>query len=294
MNLSKEKITIGIVACTRDIEILDRLLKSIKTYTTVDQIREILVVWNDHENKQFKWLKKQNYGLPLVVKHNQEIDDYHKVGANIAYNWYSQQYFKLKLCEYSKTVWTLIHDCKDYYHKPTDFFADCITEDNRARMATNHFMNYPKVMQNFHGYIQAHYGNILSENRHFPFDLALMVSLDSWYYRMVPGEPARSLWTQTPFWFHTETVNEMNKILRRRFGGFFPWIFGMVTNDGTPIYTEFLLYNGYVMSKNQLDQLYADIPRNSGYLLNYHQSKSIIDSGQQGPVPNPPENPAGF
>lgn len=272
MKLSKKQITIGIVACSRDIKLLDRLLKSIRDFTTVEQIREIIIVWNDQKNSDFDWLKHQNYGVTLTVIHGSEI---HPLGPHPAYNWYSQQYYKLRLCEYSKTYWTLIHDCKDYYLQHTDFFADCITEDNRARMVTDHNKRLPETVERQHNYIRCNYGDIVNPNGNFAFDLALMICLDSWRYHPVPSEPFETLWSQTPFWFHTETVREMNTVLSQRFGGFFPWLFNMVANEGDPIFTEFLLYNGYVISKNRLEQLYQSIPYGSGYILNYRQSREL-------------------
>ena len=87
------KISLVIITYNRDFSILTRLLNSINTHCSIDQIHSIEIVLNDRD----KWFHQldlivNNFStLPITCHNANDIFN----GFN-AFNWNTQQYFKCK------------------------------------------------------------------------------------------------------------------------------------------------------------------------------------------------------
>lgn len=118
------KTTIVVVTYEQDLDLLNRLLKSIQQYWNPTDISEILVIFNSNSKNTAEISTiLSSHDKPITVKLLLLADIC--PGYVITDGYTSQQYLKLLAANFVKTEWYIIHDSKDYYVNPIsykDFF----------------------------------------------------------------------------------------------------------------------------------------------------------------------------
>jgi hypothetical protein len=253
--LEPKKLTIVIVAFHSDFVLLDRCLKSIARHCKLEQIESIKIILNDLPIylKPLHDIVSKVKKLPIEVVPSARLEPV----ITEYFNWNTQQLFKILSHELVTTEWYLIHDCKDYYTAPVDFFKDCFTEDGRAITKLDHtqYSDYNK-----------HGGGFL------PFNLAYEVACNVWKV----SRQDTAIWhlpTTTPFFVKTSMMKGMVTELRSMIRGFLPYLFNLAINEER-FATEFLMYSAYCFNKNKLSD-YADWSVNTVYYSKFKQSKDL-------------------
>jgi hypothetical protein len=249
------QITIVIVAYHGDFVLLDRCLKSIDKHCIIEQIASIKIILNDLPVylKPLKDIVRKLKRLPIEIIPSAQLEPV----ITEYFNWNTQQLFKILSCEVVETEWYLIHDCKDYYVAPVDFFKECFTADGRAITKLDHtqYSDYNK-----------HGGGFL------PFNLAYEVACNVWGV----SRQDTAVWhlpTTTPFFVKRQMMAEMLQDLRNMIRGFLPYLFNLAINEER-FATEFLMYSAYCFNRNKLKD-YADWSVDNTYYEKFKQSKNL-------------------
>jgi len=177
--------------------------------------------------------------------------------------WQGQQYLKLRLGDICQTEWLLVHDAKDFYKKKINY-KDLFTKDNKVKQ-TVHTFDTEKLNK-----------DILFARKpaNSPFDYAWAVTAVIWnYHTHTQSNLSQKLQndctidchktlTETPYWFHVPTLQEMNKECDEKLGGYYPLLFFcFIPDTPVPLFTEFFHYSNYVaQTKGGLDTLYEPCP----------------------------------
>lgn len=244
MTMSKpDKITIVIITFRNDFQLLVNLLQSIYKHWKSHQIDSIKIVLNDipkyktffqkliqdNTNKDFKI---NEYYLSDIIPEIEHFD------------WHSQQLAKCVISKEVTTEWYLIHDCKDTYIEQVSI-DDCFTPEGKCIMHIDH--------TRYNGYIDS--PNPTSHWGFGPFSLAYQSSCKIWNLDHREHKK-KHLPFLTPFFIKTKMMSDMVEELESMFKTLFPFMFSLHL-DGQLFVTEFLLYNAYCTSKNNL-QDYED------------------------------------
>lgn len=238
-----DKITIAIVTFNKDFHLLVKLINSIYRNWSRKQIDSIKIILNDpvifkgEFDKIVSSLRNNKFTIDVFYMYELEP-------RTPCFDWHSQQMAKCLISKYITTDWYLIHDCKDYYISPVSI-EDCFDEFGKAVMPINQARyNSAEVVP----YPGSHWG-------FGPFNTAYqnccgLYGLDHRDHKQ------KHLPTGTPFFVKTEHMSDMIDQIKDMFKDLFPFMFALHL-DGQVFVTEFLLYNAYCTSKNDLSD-YVD------------------------------------
>jgi hypothetical protein len=234
-----EKITIAIITFHRDFTLLSNLLQSIYRNWNPNEIDSIKVVLNDkpiYYDIFNNTIERNRHPLFKLDKffHYQLEPRLHTL------DWFSQQMFKCLISDHVDTDWFLINDCKDTYENKV-CIDDCFDEHGRAIMHIDH------TRKSIGGENTSHWG-------FGPFSHAYNNSCS--IFNVEPEDHKHiHLPYLTPFFVKTSMMKDMVAKLKSSTSGlggnFFPFLFSLHL-DGQLFVTEFLLYNAYCISQNNL------------------------------------------
>lgn len=238
-----DKITIVIVTFNKDFFLLVKLINSIYKNWSRKQLDSIKIILNDSIRYKDEFDKivssLRNNKFTIDVFYMYELE------PRITYfDWHSQQMAKCLISKYIKTDWYLIHDCKDYYISSVSI-EDCFDEFGKATMPIDQ-ARYNSVEAV--PYPTSHWG-------FGPFNLAYQHCCGLWGLDS-RDHKQKHLPFLTPFFVKTENMSDMIDQIKDMFKDLFPYIFSLYL-DGQVFVTEFLLYNAYCTSKNDLSD-YVD------------------------------------
>ncbi len=256
------KITIAVVTYHNDFLLLERFLQSVYKFWNPDQVNSICVVLNDRPVyiKEFDSLIEKNLDPRFKIN---KIQPYQLEPRSEFFDWHSQQLFKCLVANVIDTEWYIIHDCKDYYTRPSDL-TNAFDEQGRAIMHMNH-IRYPSDDR-----IPATPGCAWSPG---PFSVALKVSFEI-FGLDYNDHRTYHFPTTTPFIVKTEIMKSMIREMKGMLKGMFPFIFA-ASIDGQCLVTEFLLYGAYCYSKTQnKDYVDWDVNHREFY-IGIQQSKDL-------------------
>ena len=239
------KITIAVVTFRKDVDLLERLLKSIYKHWDKSQIDSIKIVFND----------KQIYKPKLDAMLHQ-FDSTFKIDVHNAlelepriegrYDWSSQQLLKCLIANKITTEWYLIHDCKDFYTEDVSL-SDCFVENKPTMPIDQTRPSYESELT-----FPTHYG-------FGPFPKAFQMSFDLFGVDSRDHEFER-FHSVTPFFTNTQIMNDMVYEVKNITKGLFPYLFALNV-DGQFAFTEFLLYSAYCAMHDKY-KLYEDFSVN--------------------------------
>ena len=233
-----DKLTIVIITFNKDFKLLLKLLDSIYEFWNSEAVESIKIVFNDEVRYKFYFDKIVDKFKNKKIK----IEKYYMFEMEPRlreFDWHSQQMAKCLISKYITTDWYIINDCKDYYISPISL-DDCFDEEGRAIMHLDHarYNNAEEIP-----YPTSHWG-------FGPFNLAYQSCCDLW--GLDPRDYKQfHLPYLTPFFVKTKNMSDMIDELKDTFKSAFPFMFSLYLN-GQVFVTEFLLYNAYCTSKNNL------------------------------------------
>ena len=110
-------ITLAVVTCEMDLDLLDRFIDSVNTHFCHADLDKVIVVFNDpyYLMPEFETTIES---IRNKVKENFLIQTHwaNELWPELTdYNWNSQQQLKLSVGRLVKTDWYVIHDSKDFY-----------------------------------------------------------------------------------------------------------------------------------------------------------------------------------
>jgi len=234
-----KKITIAIITFHRDFGLLSNLLQSIYKNWNSNEIDSIKVVLNDSSMyyEKFNEIIKNNTNPLFQID---KVFHYELEPRLHILDWFSQQMFKCLVSDLIDTDWFLIHDCKDIYIDKVSI-NDCFDDQGRAFMRIDH------TRLTDSGENKTHWG-------FGPFAFAHLNSCN--IFGIDPSDYNNThLPHITPFFVKTSMMKSMVDELKQSTSSlgsnFFPFLFSLQLNGQTFV-TEFLLYNAYCSSQNNL------------------------------------------
>lgn len=235
-----KKLTIVIITFHQDFALLSNLLQSIYENWNPNEIDSIKVVLNDSAtyHEQFEQVIKNNTDPLFQIN---KVFHYELDPRMDILGWHSQQMFKCLISELIDTDWFLIHDCKDIYIDKVSI-DDCFNDQGKAIMWIDHTIpshddGNPNIDQGLGPFVVAHTNscNIFG------------IDPKEYAYIFLPFT--------TPFFIKTSMMKAMVSELKTRTSGlgsnFFSLLFSLHIYRNSFV-TEFLLYNAYCISQNNL------------------------------------------
>jgi hypothetical protein len=252
--LKPKKITIAIITFHQDFDLLSNLLQSIYNNWDPIEIDSIKVVLNDgpvhYDNFNNVIAKNFNPFFKLDKLFHYELEP-----RLYPFDWFSQQMFKCLVSDYIDTDWFLINDCKDMYANKV-CIDDCFDKQGRAIMHIDH------TRKTIGGANTSHWGFGPFSHAYKNSCIIFNVEPEDHKFKHLPY--------LTPFFVKTSMMKEMVSELKSSTSGlggrFFPFLFSLHL-DGQSFVTEFLLYNAYCISKNNLED-YEDWDYNQRKFFN--------------------------
>lgn len=239
----KNKLTFLVVTCEKDLLLLDRYLTSVAQYCNLDQLHEILVVFNDEFRyyDNCKQLLGKFNSLPIKAVWSNELWP-----EQSQYNWNSQQQLKLLASNLVHTEWYIVNDSKDFYYKNIGY-EDFISSSGQALLN----LSLVTHQDNWFGPNSSHRSQY--ENAYELFGMRFAdypVALRTIQASVCP--------------LHASTIQQLVLHLRQQFGVLFSWLLLLQINHKA-MYTEYALVSAWLQKQELLLQQYTVHVTNLGF-----------------------------
>lgn len=224
------KVTLTVITCNKDLLLLRRLINSIYQHWYLDDLQEIIVVYNGTDfDIAAPWIQSlEQTGTQLRV-----IDCHALWPSQAQHDWHSQQQLKMLVSEQVSTDWYIIHDSKDYYIAPAGserFFTAWGTSlHHSAKLTADSWAGHEAIFETQY------------RNAYALMDLPTPVKILRAYPSTFPA--------------HTQTMKDLLQYLKTRTGKLFDDLL-LLEKNSRQLYTEYSLISAWHTKQNIMDDLY--------------------------------------
>lgn len=255
------KTTIAIVTYGQDLALLKRQLLSIYQYWQLDQLEEIVVVYND-EPKNYA-----DFDDAIASTQHPEIKLTPYYGADLwptqsYWDWFSQQHLKILIAKKIKTPWFIIHDSKDAYSAPASIDTFFVSE-SQARLpvapgpAHEDVDNWVQIKKHPHVTFRSEY-NSAYKWMSIDFDTAQTI--------------LRCDQKSTVFPAHTQTMLDMIAWIEDKLGSLFDDLIRLnIRGNSRALFTEYALISAWHAHQGLLEKLYLPLDQYRGQGVDFYE-----------------------
>ena len=256
MEMIKDKITITLIVCSMDLELLARNVTSIRNNFVLNDLHKVILICNEPYRKwaEFEQAVDRLRRDDFVIETHWSNTMWPEQDR---YDWFSQQHLKLLVCELVETEWYIISDCKDFYTAKLGL-AQFVDENNCSYQPV-FSTGYQDPWLGVHGF---HYKQYINAYK--------LLGIDYLDYDM-----ALRNWTSSTTPVHTQTIRDLVDYLRKQFGTLFPFLLLLQINH-QDVFTEYALISAWHHKNNiMLDRYCLANNTSKGYLGRMGSNKDL-------------------